>query len=267
MRNCIAIIFFLFFSQHLSVFAQDTTLTYAVPVALKSPVKQPPVNFIKLNLAALPMNNFSVQYERAVSKKISLALGLRMMPQGGLPFASTLGEVLANNDSDFVSAIQSIRIKNLAITPELRWYPGRKGYGRGFYIATYYRYLTMDISSTKNIEISFDDNSKRNIRMNAGLKMHNIGLMLGAQWMLSKRIFIDWWIIGAQAGLQSGAFTARPDMDFSTTQIAEMTDDIKVNFTALGQTTKIDAKEVNVKTNSLLALTGLRGGLCLGVRF
>jgi hypothetical protein len=264
---------FIFFCAATAAIAQDTLALPAETLTQDSIKTQevvrkptPPGNFIKLNLMGLPMRNVSLQYERALSKRFSLSLGLRIMPDGSLPLLSTLEQQIGNNDPDFLSIIRSVNIKNTAITPELRWYPGKKGYGRGFYLATYYRYLKADISSTKKIELEIDE-TKRNLSLQANLKVHNFGLMMGAQWMLSKRIFLDWWIIGAQAGFQQGELSAVPDIDFTDDQIAEINNDISINFEALGQTTQINKKGLNIKTNSFLPFTGLRTGLCLGVRF
>jgi hypothetical protein len=226
----------------------------------------PPGNFIKFNLAGLALRNYSFQYERSLSKKISLALGVRIMPAGSLPLLSSIEQLAGNDEPDFVSAVRSININSTAYTPEVRWYPGKKGYGRGFYMAAYYRYLKMDLSSSKQFKVEID-NDPRNITLASGIQAHNIGLMMGAQWMLSKRLFLDWWIMGIQAGFQKGSLLVTPDIDFTDAQIAEIQNDISVNFTALGQTTAIDRNRVNIQTNSFLPVTGLRAGLCIGVRF
>jgi hypothetical protein len=260
---CLSIIGLLILQTALAQNVSTSDSALSQPVAVKPP---PPANFIKVNLFGLPLRNISLQYERALSKRFSIALGLRIMPQGDLPLLSTIENVVGNDDPDFVSAIRSINIKNTAFTPELRWYPGKKGYGRGFYVAAYYRYLQMDISSSKRFEVEIDE-LKRNMLLNANLKVHNLGLMLGAQWMISKRISLDWWIAGVQAGFQKGELTATPDIDFTDEQINEIKNDISVNFKALGQTTQIDKEGVNIKTNSFLPVTGIRAGLCLGVRF
>jgi hypothetical protein len=91
--------------------------------------------------------------------------------------------------------------------------------------------------------------------------------MIGAQWMLSKRIALDWWIIGAQAGFHQAELIGLPKTNFTDNQLKAIRDDIQVNFNNLGQTSIITAEKVKVNTNAFIAATGLRTGLCLGVRF
>lgn len=43
-------------------------------------------NFIKTNLTGIILKNYSLQYERTLNKKISVALQYRMMPTTGIPF-------------------------------------------------------------------------------------------------------------------------------------------------------------------------------------
>lgn len=265
MRQYLFFIFLFLFSFGISN-AQDSLMVMdSVPVQ-DSVTINPKRNFIKLNVLALPLRNFSMQYEHALTKRVSVALGFRFMPGGNLPLLSSVESLIGINDPDVQNAMRSVSISNIAITPEARWYFGKKGYGRGFYIAAYYRYFQFDISSSQkfNAEIA---NESRNMTLNIDFKAHNLGLMLGGQWMLSKRLFLDWWIIGAQMGWQTGEFTFSPDQDFTDAQINEINDKISVNFTKLGQTTQISKQRVVLRTNSFIEFTGLRTGLCLGVRF
>src|SRR5690606_6922109 len=58
------------------------------------------INLVKVNLTALPLNNFSFQYERAIGKKTTVAMGLRFMPKGDLPLKSAI-ESLIDDDEAF----------------------------------------------------------------------------------------------------------------------------------------------------------------------
>lgn len=97
-------------------------------------------NIIKLNLMALPLKNFSFQYERVLSKHVSLALGVRTMPSSSLPFQSTFISIADVTDQQTIDNLAAFKTSNFALTPELRFYLSKKGYGRGLYIAPYYRY-------------------------------------------------------------------------------------------------------------------------------
>ncbi len=259
--------FILFTASVFSSIAQDSVfVSDSLPVKDSITTIIPDRNFIKLNLLALPLRNFSLQYEHALSKRFSVALGFRFMPDGSLPLLSSFESFIGIKDPEVQNAFRSVNIRNLAITPEARWYPSKKGYGRGLYIAAYYRYFQIDISSSNKFQVELD-NSIRNMTLNMNLQAHNFGLMFGGQWMLSKRLFLDWWIMGAQLGWQTGEFIFSPDQEFSDAQINEINNRISINFTKLGQTTLINKQAVIIGTNSFLELTGLRTGLCLGVRF
>ena len=49
----------------------------------------PAKNMIKLNLPALALKNITIQYERAVARKVTLAGTFRFMPKGSIPLKST----------------------------------------------------------------------------------------------------------------------------------------------------------------------------------
>ena len=55
-------------------------------------------NIIKVNLGAIVVKNYSFQYERAVRKKMSVALGIRFQPYGSIPFKSTLEREIDDPD-------------------------------------------------------------------------------------------------------------------------------------------------------------------------
>lgn len=47
-------------------------------------------NLVKINFTALIFNNYSLQYERAIGKRISLVAGFKFMPKGQIPFLNTI---------------------------------------------------------------------------------------------------------------------------------------------------------------------------------
>ncbi len=137
------------------------------------------MNIFKVNLTALPLKNFSIQYERVLQKKISVALNIRFMPSGDLPFKNSLNDA-ANGDPDIEKAINNAQMGNFSITPEFRFYPGKSGYGRGFYIAPYYRYAKFTADA---IPIDYTAlTTTKTITLKGDLTTHTGGLMIGAQW-------------------------------------------------------------------------------------
>ena len=93
-------------------------------------------NIIKLNLSALVVRNFSVQYERKVAPKIAVAIAFHILPFGKLPFSGTLSDMVDVNNVAFNKA----NIGSFGIIPEVRFYPGKKGALRGFYVGPFINY-------------------------------------------------------------------------------------------------------------------------------
>lgn len=87
-------------------------------------------NVIKTNLSSLAISHYQVQYERVTGPFTSFGIGLGISPNVGLPFA---GSVKDNFDDDAVkNAVESISFTKFTITPEYRFYAGKKGAPGGF---------------------------------------------------------------------------------------------------------------------------------------
>ena len=117
-------------------------------------------NIVKLNLMGLPLKNFSFQYERVITKRLSVAVGIRTMPTGSLPFANSFATQVGDGDPELEANIRAVKVGNFAVTPEVRLYLSRKGYGRGFYIAPYYRYAKF---TSDELPVDYDGDGKEDI--------------------------------------------------------------------------------------------------------
>src|ERR1035437_9652556 len=69
--------------------AQDDNMTNK---KIEQPINQK--NLVKLNLLALGVKNITVQYERVIGKKSTVALSIRVMPKSGLPFKSSFRDAI-----------------------------------------------------------------------------------------------------------------------------------------------------------------------------
>jgi hypothetical protein len=221
-------------------------------------------DILKINITSLVLKNVSVQYEYILSKKISLAFGARFMHSTAIPFEDFLIDAVGNEDEDVKSLIETSRIGNVAITPEVRFYMG-KGYGKGFYIAPYYRFAHFS-TNTLIVNYSEPGGPKRSITMNGGTTAHTGGVMFGAQWLLGKNFTFDWWILGAHYGAGNGEFSGVPAPPLTPGEQADIRstlEDIDV---------PLINKEITITPNSVLVKTSgpfgaLRAGLVFGVRF
>jgi hypothetical protein len=227
-------------------------------LVLSSGIKaQDKPNVLKLNLFALAAKNFSFQYERALTKKSSVALGVGFMPSTGLP--GSLGGA---------SPILKIAtIQGISITPEYRWYPGtNKGAPKGFYIAPYLRYANYSI----NTSVSFADAASGANFTNAVTMSYGgvgLGVMLGAQWFVKGRFCIDWWILGGHGGAGHADFKVLGD--FSSIP-ADAKADLKTKLDAIQVpigTTTSEITNTSAGINWVGPFAGFRTGLAMGWRF
>src|SRR5690554_5918516 len=129
-------------------------------------------NQVKLNLTSLAFSTVSLQYERVIGSKTTVALGIRFRPASSLPFKKYIVEQI-EDDSEVETFINDIRLGGFAFTPEFRYYLG-KGAGKGFYVAPFARYETHTIKST--YLLSLDDRPESLVPFKGNLSSMGIGL-------------------------------------------------------------------------------------------
>lgn len=223
------------------------------------------MNNVKLNLMPLAIKNFSFQYERVITKRFSAAIGVRFMPNSGLPIKNTFIDLVGAADPNAAATIDNLKVSNFAITPEVRLYVGKKGYGRGFYIAPYYRYAVF-----KSAELPFTyENSaaqSNTIKLNGKINTNTGGLIFGAQWFLGKYISLDWWILGGHFGANKGVFTGKASIPLTPEEQADLKASIDAFELPFGNKTAIvNAQGATINFNGPWA--GVRAGLSIGFRF
>lgn len=222
-----------------------------------------PKNFIKTNLTSIPLNNYSFQYERVLTKSISFAISYRFMPESNIPFKSKLlSEVGDDEASEFI--LNNSKISNMAITPEIRFYLG-KGHGRGFYIAPYYRYAKFKTDQFY-VEYVDDQGDDQNFKLTGDISSHSGGIMFGAQWTIGKYVCIDWWILGAHYGTSKGELSGASSTPLSPSEQSEIRDALEDFEIPLVDTeVNVNANRVSLKMDGPWA--GIRAGISLGIRF
>ncbi|MGB8358000.1 MAG: DUF3575 domain-containing protein [Bacteroidales bacterium] len=258
--------------KKLLIFALFIICMLSVVNGQETPVATPDIskNIIKLNLTSLPLKNFSLQYERVLTKSISGALTFSMMPETNMPnFIANEGIKLARDngsiDAETESLIRNVLVSSYSITPEIRFYPGHKKYGTGFYIALFYQYGHYEAS---NLPIPFTNDLEEDIKIITTGKVtsHTGGFMLGHQWSLGRHMCLDWQMFGPHFGISSGDIVGLPTSPLSSGDQAKFEDEVNdINIPMLKPT--IDATADKVKMTFDGPWGGIRFALAFGVKF
>ena len=215
-------------------------------------------NIIKLNLTALAFRSISVQYEHQVSRKFSLGVTARYMPDGDVPMKSLIKNIA--DDPETSKQIDNATIGSFAITPEARFYLG-KGNMRGFYIAPFVSFANY----TASLDYAYDDNgTSETIPLSGSVNTITGGFLLGTQYHLSSRLSIDLWILGPHYGFSKGDLTGKKSLSSTEQQsLRDELDNLDIPLTKTTYTVDANGATVNFKG----PWGGIRSGISLGLRF
>lgn len=230
--------------------------------AASSEVKK---NFFKVNLTALAIKNYSVQYERVLNKSFSVALAYRAMPSTTIPFKNAILNIIGDDDPGIKRTLETFKLSNSAITPEIRFYPGKKGYGRGFYLAPFYRYATF---KTNDLNINYNDSTGSNtfIKLSGKLNSNTGGLLFGLQHSIGKNFVYDLWFFGPHIGSGSGNFIGISGSPLNANEQREIRNELEnIDIPFTDKTINVNGNGASLKLSGPWG--GLRAGLSLGLKF
>jgi len=219
----------------------------------------PGKNVVKINLPALALKNITLQYERAVARKVTVAGTFRFMPKGSIPLKSTFNNLA--DDVETERQLNNLKVGNIAFMPELRYYLSKKGAFRGFYLGLFASIAKYNA----DILLEYDDNGTTEfIPMSGDLTGITGGLMIGAQFKLSKAVYLDWWILGPNYGSSKGNLTGKKTMDAADQQ--DLRDELRdLDIPLTEYTYKVDGNGARIDFKGPWA--GIRSGICIGIRF
>ena len=223
------------------------------------------MNIIKANLTGLLFRSYGGQFERVINRRISVGLSYRNMPEGPIPFRNAVINQVADGDQETIDQINSLRIKSMAITPEVRFYLGKKGFGNGFYLAPFYRYA---MHEANNISVDYQGTGGANqIDMSGKLTSNTGGLLIGAQWTLGEKIVLDWWILGPHYGGGNGDLRGVSSTPLTPSEQADLQNELENLAYPFGvkATVSVNANGATVQMKGPVA--GVRAGIMLGFRF
>jgi hypothetical protein len=218
-------------------------------------------NVVKINLPALAFKNISLEYERAIGKRTSLAANVHFIPFGKLPFQNTFKDLGNNSDVQY----DQFKLGSFGIVPQLRYYVGKKGALHGFYIGPFFSYNNYKM----NLPIKYTSGTTTKTGIFDG-KLNTItgGLQIGAQFSLGKNVVLDWWIFGPNYGSASGTLT------FTTALTNQEKTDLQADLDQLKADAPLNTIKSATATNSGASIVakgpwgGLRGlGFSFGFRF
>jgi len=195
---------------------------------------------------------------------VSLALSGRIMPASSIPMKQLIKEKVLLEDNELVTDIlNQVDFSNYAVTPGLRIYLGRKGYGHGFYVAPYYRYAKYKMHPAT---VTYEADETYQVRVSGELTAHTGGLLLGSQWHLGKSISLDLWIAGPAIGGGSGSITGVSDQALSgetQDELRAYLEDIDLPFAR----EKVWVHANGARIDLTGSWAGLRTGILLALRF
>lgn len=231
--------------------------------------RDPSMNFIKVNLTAPLIKNYSLQYERVLSRNFSAGLSVRFMPETGLPYTNRIIDLAEITDPDEKDVIENLMISNYAITPEVRYYMGKKKYGTGFYLSLFYRYASFSMANDA-IDYEPEEGDPVDLDIEGDVTSHTGGFMIGSQWALGRYMCLDFWILGPHFGISSGKVNALSSEEMTLEDQQDIEDEIDdalndADIPMFDYTVTTSADRVIVDFDGPWA--GIRFGLSLGVKF
>ncbi|MCP9199769.1 DUF3575 domain-containing protein [Gramella sp. GC03-9] len=260
MKNASLLIVF-FLALNLS-FGQETNQAFQEEEELK-PIYTQRKNIPKFAPTSLVFRNFQFQYERVLNQRFSVALTYSTIPEGDFPFKDLLLES-ADEEEDLNRYLENSSIKYTSFTPEIRIYFG-DGYGKGFYLAPFYRHTNYDL---KGIQFYYDsDEGNEEVVVTSGeLKSNTFGLQVGSQFNLGNRLVLDWFIIGPHYGTSNGDLLGRTTETLSEQEQQDLDEVLSDIDMPVGDFThEVDSRGANIKVDGPWG--GIRAGIAIGYRF
>ncbi|HLW50159.1 MAG TPA: hypothetical protein VKZ78_04245 [Sphingobacteriaceae bacterium] len=229
-------------------------------------------NVVKLPVTPMIFNNFGLQYERMLSKKISLAVSGRYI-SGMSPIIR--GRIESSiDDPTTVKDLNSLTLSGSGFTPEVRFYLGRHDGPRGFYIAPYASFSNYRIG-LHEFEVRLENDQvpdehqgelTKKFDLDGKIKGFSGGLLFGAQWRLGKSVYLDWWFLGASYGSANGNLNAISSENLPQEwqdALRERLENLDVPLLKIDPS--VHSKGVDSKISGPWA--GIRSGLSLGIKF
>ena len=220
-------------------------------------------NIVKTNVTGYAFRNVNLSYERAIKKWLSINVGFGTMPDGNVPF---LNSFVKDGETEFSNV--KVSLTNFTIEP--RFYLGQ-GYGKGFYIAPYFRHTNFKGNNfiyNYEHQDALGNTEEIPVTINGKTNGNSGGLMVGVQWFLGKKDnwVLDWWIVGAHYGSGKGDFNGTSNRALNQVEQQELKKQLEdLDIPMVKYTVETNDHGARIKMDGPWA--GLRSGVSLGYRF
>ena len=220
-------------------------------------------NIVKLSLTSLAFRNIHLQYERILNKRISVSLSFSTIFEGEIPLLGSVENTI--DDAESFDKIKDLSLSYYSVTPEVRFYLGKKGFGKGFYLAPFYRNSKLTLDGV-SFEYPTDEGGTSSISTSGSISGNTVGLLIGSQFNLGKSVVLDWWIVGPHYGSGSGALNGVSSEPFSAIERSALQTELnELDLPFVDETTEVSAQDIKVLFSGPWG--GVRAGLSLGFRF
>lgn len=256
MKTKILLLFFMFISVH--VIGQELNDS----IVKKEPTRKNVIKFLPVNLIA---NSLSFEYERKFTPKSSFVLGVGLASPK--PFADKYN---LNNSAD--NKISNEEFGTMAIRAAYRHYAGHHIRPVGFYFSPYLKYQKLSAKADNYRTVSDPQygSTSFNEKFDVNINTLNFGLQWGVQFMIAKRIAVDFYFLGIEAGLANVTATVKST---DANSIDEIYNGVNDNIQQLPsffrdkiETKKVGSNEVDV-TGTSIPYPWLRSGISIGIAF
>ncbi len=216
-------------------------------------------NIVKINVSAFVLKGFGIQYERKVGKRTTVALGFSAIPTSTVAFKNFYDKQIDNARVN----IEDFKIGTTIFTPELKYYFGSKGAFHGFYMAPYVRISHYNIEGP--VKYNSSTNVERTAFFSGSINSISGGILLGSNFKIGKKLYLDWWIIGGSLGKASGNVNAKTPLNQDEQNgLKDALNNTDIPLTNIESV--VDANGATVTSKG--SVVGLRGlGLNFGIRF
>lgn len=187
------------------------------------------------------------------------------MPEGPVPLLEDLKFFIGGEE--VYEEWKNAKLSNVAVTAEGRYYPGKLGAPRGFYLGPYIRFAHYQ-GNLPEYEYQLTgpegEEVRKTIPVSGKLNKITAGVLTGVQWKLGEKLYLDWWLVGIAAGPAGGKLRGKISLSPEEQEAVrrELED---LDFRRMKTDVEVDDNGTRADISG--TFIDLRAGICLGFRF